>query len=106
MATPSPSPNRPAEQAAVTTNAMNQSLSPASLTLPAPDKRPVLLSKQTGPRRHLAGVFVASLQPVRDRHRGAHFLEGERADAHPRVERDRHPPQVAQLHRRRPDPAG
>jgi len=41
-------------------------------------------------RLRLAGVLVASLFVIRHRYRRGELFEGERADTHPGIERDRH----------------
>jgi threonine synthase len=83
----------------------DQSTPRKPLALAASRKRPILVGEQTGAGRDLPGVLVASFQAIGDQNGGAHFLKRERADPHPGVECDRHPSQVAQLHRRGADPA-
>src|SRR5690606_6386049 len=65
-----------------------------------------LAGQGAGARLDLPGVLVVLLGPVGDFSRGGELLEGEGADPHPRVKRDRHAAQVGELHRGRAVPAG
>ena len=47
----------------------------------------------------LTRVLIAGLLSIGDRHARRELFEGERADPHARVQRYRHPPQIAQLER-------
>src|SRR5262249_3884263 len=74
--------------------------SPAHLSA-ASDLGHQLARQRTG----LPGVLVVRLIAIRHGHGRRNLLEGERADPHARLQRDRHAAQIAQLERRFAEPA-